>query len=164
MIRRRIRTAGSATAGLLLFVTLLASCVARGMEDGTLDGGAAGPLANTSWRLVEFVSSDDAIGTVRPSDPDRYTLSLQPDGTASLRLDCNRGAGQWSAEGWDGEGGAFSLGPLSMTRAYCGPRSMDQQIARHAEYMRSFLLRGGRLYVNLMADGGTYVWEPAEAP
>jgi hypothetical protein len=37
---------------------------------------------------------------------------------------------------------------------------MDVQIARDSEYVRSFLLRDGRLYLDLMADGGQYVWEP----
>ena len=51
-----------------------------------------------------------------------------------------------------------------MTKVYCGPASMDQRIARDAEYVRAFLLRDGRLHLDLMADGGTYAWEPAPAP
>jgi hypothetical protein len=44
-----------------------------------------------------------------------------------------------------------------MTKMFCPPPSFDMQIARDAEYVRSYLLRDGRLYLNLMADGGTYV-------
>jgi hypothetical protein len=36
---------------------------------------------------------------------------------------------------------------------------MDTQIARDAQYVRTYVLRDGRLYLNLMADGGNYVWE-----
>ena len=43
-------------------------------------------LAGTAWRLVEFQSMDDAVGTVRPDDPSRYTMRLKGDGTVALRL------------------------------------------------------------------------------
>jgi hypothetical protein len=29
-----------------------------------------------------------------------------------------------------------------------------------AEYLRSYLLTDGKLYLSLMADGGIYAWEP----
>ena len=47
-----------------------------------------------------------------------------------------------------------------MVPPFCQQPSMDVQIARDSEYVRSFLLRDGRLYLDLMADGGQYVWEP----
>jgi len=37
---------------------------------------------------------------------------------------------------------------------------MDEQFAGQAEYIRSYLLRDGNLYLSLMADGGIYAWEP----
>ena len=46
-----------------------------------------------------------------------------------------------------------------MTRAQCPQPSLDTLIARDAEYVRTYVLRGDRLYLNLMADGGNYVWE-----
>ena len=139
---------------------------------GTLGAGCAtdtsttsgNPLAGTSWRLVEFQSSDDAIGTTRPDDPSLYTMTLSDDGTAALRLNCNRASGTWSAEpAADGTSGAFAFGPLAMTRAFCPPPSMDQSIAAQAGFVRSFVLRDGRLYLSLMADGGILAWEPDAA-
>jgi hypothetical protein len=44
----------------------------------------------------------------------------------------------------------------------CRQPSLDLHIARHAEYVSSFFLRDGLLYLNLIADGGTYVWEPLQ--
>lgn len=41
---------------------------------------------------------DDAQGTTRPDDPSLYTMTLNADGTASLRLNCNRATGSWTAE------------------------------------------------------------------
>src|SRR5262245_32487185 len=46
-------------------------------------------LAGTRWRLVEIQSMDDAIGTARPSDRDLYTMDLNVDGNAAMRLNCN---------------------------------------------------------------------------
>jgi len=122
---------------------------------------AADKLAGTRWRLVEIQSMDDAIGTTRPSDRDLYTLDLNVDGRAALRLNCNRGVGRWAAKPIaNGAEGSFSIGPLAMTRALCPPPSLDERIARDMDYVRSFLLKDGRFYLSLMADGGIYAWEP----
>jgi heat shock protein HslJ len=118
-----------------------------------------GTLAGTSWRLVEFQSSDDAIGVVRPSDPSRFTMSLGTDGRVAMQLDCNRANGTWTATPSGPESGSFAFAALAVTRAACPPPNLDQHIARQAEYVRSYVLRGGRLYLSLMADGGSYVWE-----
>jgi hypothetical protein len=65
--------------------------------------------------------------------------------------------------GDDGNSGRFELGALAMTRALCPPPSLNERIAGDADYVRSYLLRDGRLYLSLMADGGIYVWEPDTA-
>lgn len=123
--------------------------------------GARGPLAGSSWRLVEFQSMDDAIGTTRPEDPSRYTMRLGTDGTVSLRLDCNQATGDWIARpASDGVSGSFTLGQLAATTAACPPPSMGERLATDAEFVRGYLLRDGRLYLSLMADAGIYVWEP----
>jgi membrane-bound inhibitor of C-type lysozyme len=134
-------------------------------EDGKITRAcrvaAAPALAGSSWRLVEIQSSDDRIGTARPDDPVKYTLALGADGRASLRLNCNRGTGAWSSTPTGADSGSFSLGPLAVTKAFCPPPSLDDRIARDSQYIRTYLLRNGRLYLNLMADGGTYIWEDA---
>jgi heat shock protein HslJ len=121
-------------------------------------------LANTEWRLGEIQSMDDATGTKRPSDPSKYTMVLNADGAANLKLNCNSANGKWSAEpGPDSASGKFSLGPLAMTRMMCPPPSFDAQISTQAQYIRSFLLQDGKLHLSLMADGGIFVWEPKTA-
>ena len=126
----------------------------------------ARPLADTEWRLVEIQSMDDAVGTVRPNDPSRFTMLLNGDGTVSMRLDCNRATGTWSADaGPDGASGRLEFGLLAGTRAMCPPPSLDARVAAQAPYVRSYLLKDGRLNLSLMADGGIVVWEPnVEAP
>jgi heat shock protein HslJ len=123
--------------------------------------GPGTPLAGTGWRLVEFQSMDDAAGTVRPSDQSLYTMRLNGDGTVAMQLDCNRATGSWQATvGDDGASGSFTFGKLASTRALCPPPNLDEKITAQAEYVRSFLLKAGRLYLSLMADGGIFVWEP----
>lgn len=121
----------------------------------------ASRLANTEWRLVEIQSMDDTTPVARPSDPSLYTMRLNGDGSVSMRLNCNRATGSWTAEpGADGSSGRFQFGPLAGTRALCPPPSLDERVTGQAQYVRSFLLKDGRLHLSLMADGGIFVWEP----
>jgi heat shock protein HslJ len=149
-------TVASALCGLLA-----AACAVHQAGPATARAAPGAKLPGTAWRLVEFQSPDDRIGTVRPDNPAAYTMALEPGGRVALRLNCNRGAGTWTATATGPDSGSFRFGPLAVTKAFCQPPSPDVQIARNAEYIRSYVLRNGRLYLNLMADGGTYVWEPA---
>jgi hypothetical protein len=104
---------------------------------------------------------EDAEGTTRASDPTRYTMRLDTDGTVTMRLDCNRATGGWHAEpAADGTSGRFGFGPLATTSALCPPPHLDEIVARQAPWVRSFLLVDGRLFLSLMADEGIFVWEP----
>lgn len=121
---------------------------------------ASAKLAGTEWRLVEFQSMDDRRGTSRPSEGTLYTMWLHGDGTVTMRLNCNRATGSWSATpGSDAASGRFEFGPLAATRALCPPPSMDESIVAQSAYVRSYLFKDGRLHLSLMADGGIYVWE-----
>lgn len=105
----------------------------------------------------------DEIGISRPANPEQYNMTLNADGTVNLQLDCNRAAGAWSAQASSAESGSFTFtGPLVMTRAMCPPGSLDERIAREAQFVRSYLLRDGNLYLSLFADGGIQVWSPLE--
>jgi hypothetical protein len=123
--------------------------------------GARGGLADTRWRLVEFQSMDGAQGRVRPRDPSAYTMHLRGDGSVAMRLDCNQAQGNWSvAPDADGRSGRFEFGPLAATSALCVPPRLDEILATQARFVRGYLVRDGRLYLNLMADGGVFMWEP----
>lgn len=123
----------------------------------------ASSLAGTRWRLVEFQSMDDATGVLKPDDPALYTMQLNADGTVNMAVNCNRATGSWKATpGADGVSGQFEFGPLAATRALCAPPSMDELVTGQAEFVRSFLIQDGKLYLSLWADGGVFVWEPDE--
>jgi len=110
-------------------------------------------LGETSWQLVKFQSSDDK--TVTPDDKSKYTLQFSADGGLSARIDCNRGRGTWKSSG-----AGLQLGPLALTRAMCPPGSLHDQIVKHWDYIRSYLVKDGHLFLSLMADGGIYEFEP----
>lgn len=118
-------------------------------------------LAGTAWQLQAIQSMDDAQGTTRIPDPRQFTLHFGADGRASLRLDCNRGSGDWQATpAADGRSGSLTFGAIAATRALCAQPHLDERVVRDLAYVRSYLLRDGRLFMSLMADGGIYEWHP----
>ncbi|MBP0049273.1 META domain-containing protein [Marinobacterium sp. AK62] len=128
---------------------------------GTAAAEPSGPLVDTQWRLVEFQSMDDAQGITRPDEHALYSLSLHGDGSASLQLGCNRVTASWSAQqASDATSGHFELGAVEGVSAVCPPTSLEKQILSQAGFIRSYLLKEGRLYMSLMADGGIYAWAP----
>lgn len=133
--------------------------IVSGSQDAPATRVTGSTLAGTHWQLVKFQSMDDAIGEIVPDDPTLYTMHLMDDSTVAMRLNCNRATGSWSIEpAANDTSGGFEFGPLGVTRAMCPPPSMDERIARDAAYVRSFLLKDGRLYLSLLADGGIYEW------
>jgi heat shock protein HslJ len=117
-------------------------------------------LAGTSWQLHAIQSMDDAQGTTRIVEPQRFTIRFETEGRASLRLDCNRGMGSWQTKPAGDGTGTLSFGPIAATRALCPPPHLDQKIVRDLGYVRSYLMKDGKLFMSLMADGGIYEWHP----
>ncbi len=144
---------------LLLGATILAACATANVKP------AGTSLAGSTWQLVAIQSMDDAQGTTRIADPARFTLHFGTDGRAALRLDCNRGSGNYEATpATAGDSGSLRFGPVATTRALCPPPQLDQRVARDLDHVRSYLVRDGKLFLSLMADGGIYEWHPAATP
>jgi heat shock protein HslJ len=114
----------------------------------------ASELEATAWRLVNIASMDDTVYV--PDDPARYTLELQPDGRASIRADCNRGTGTWTSEG----ASRLTFGAIAATRAMCTPGSLSDTYLAQFEWVRSYVLRDGHLFLATMADGSIIEFEP----
>jgi len=116
---------------------------------------AAGVLEGTSWRLVQIQFSD---GTVRSAvDRSRYTIGFGANGVLNVRFDCNRGSGRWTSAA----PGNLEFGDLALTRAMCPMGSLYDDLVRQWPYVRSYLIKDGRLHLSLMADGGVLEFEPA---
>ena len=115
----------------------------------------AGSLEGTSWRLIQISMSD---GVTRPAiERSRYTVGFGASEVLHVRFDCNRGHGTWQSSA----PGNLEFGPLALTRAMCPPGSLHDQLVRQWPHVRSYLLKDGRLFLSLIADGGTIEFEPA---
>jgi para-nitrobenzyl esterase len=141
-----------------LVATLLVAC-AGGPAPSPAPAGAspATPpgLEGSSWRLVQIAMSD---GVTRPAiERSRYTIGFGKDGVLNVRFDCNRGRGSWASTG----PGNLEFGPLALTRALCPVGSLHDELVRQWPYVRSYLVKDGRLFLVMMADGGTIEFEPA---
>jgi para-nitrobenzyl esterase len=116
---------------------------------------ATAGLQGSSWRLIQISMSD---GVTRPAiERSRYTVGFGADGVLNVRFDCNRGRGSWKSAG----PGNLEFGPLALTRALCPMGSLHDELVRQWPHVRSYVVKDGRLYLSLMADGGTIEFEPA---
>ncbi len=121
---------------------------------------ASASLAGSTWELVAIQSMDDAQGTTRIAKTETFSVSFAADGRANFRIDCNRGNASWKATpSADATSGSLEFGPLATTKMMCPPGSHDQKVMRDLPYVRSYLLKDGKLYLSLMADGGIYEWQ-----
>jgi para-nitrobenzyl esterase len=135
----------------LATLLLLAACAQAQPQ------GAPG-LGGSAWQLLRFQGGDDKVLT--PDDKAKYVFAFGSDGGFSARIDCNRGRGSWKSP----EPGRLEIGPLALTRAMCPPGSLHDQIVKQLNFVRSYVIKDGHLYLSLMADGGIYELEPAIAP
>lgn len=121
--------------------------------------GAGAPLLGTEWQLVAFESSKDSIGTIRPGPDEVWTLRLAPDGSTAMQLSCNRGFGSWTSPDARATRGELRIKAIGSSMAACPPGAITR-LPADFEHIRSFVIEGGRLHLNLMMDGGNYVWTP----
>lgn len=136
---------------ILLIVPALAwawACTQTPQRDAKAD------LGGTSWQLVKFQGGDDRV--LVPDDRAKYTIAFGADGSVSARIDCNRGRGSWTSAGQS----QLQFGPMALTRAMCPSGSLHDHIVKQWGYVRSYVIRDGRLFLSLMADGGIYEFEP----
>jgi para-nitrobenzyl esterase len=146
------------TSLLALAAVVVISCTALSTEPGGGDtgitAGETSELAGTSWRLVNITSMDDTV--LVPDDPDKYTLEFGVDDSVSMRADCNRGRASWSSEAPP----RLTFSPVAATLALCPPNSISEQYLKQFEWVRSYVMRDGHLFLATMADGAIIEFEP----
>ena len=111
-------------------------------------------LGGTSWQLVKFQGGNGALLT--PDDKAKYTVAFTNDGNLSVRFDCNRGRGSRILTGPN----EVRFGPLALTRAACPPGSLHDHFIKQWPNVRAYALKDGHLFLSLVADGGSYEFEP----
>jgi len=119
------------------------------------DGSAAGTstcdvssLVGAEWKWQGSRYSNDTQNV--PAEPDRYTLTLQPDGRVNIRADCNRGGGTHTLDG-----NKISISITHTTRAACPPDSLEQPFIRDLNGAAAWFFNDGDLYLNIKYDAGT---------
>lgn len=111
-------------------------------------------LADTSWKLVRIQSMNDTSSV--PDDATVYTLELKADGSAVIQADCNQGRGTWSANTEN----QIEFGPIASTFALCPGGSLSEEYLKQFQWVRSFTVENGHLFLATMADGSIIEFEP----
>jgi para-nitrobenzyl esterase len=139
----------------LATMLLLTACQTAPGPQPLPETAAPRALQGSSWRLVQLNFSD---GTQRAAiERSRYTIGFGAEGVLNVRFDCNRGRGSWTSAG----PGQLQFGELALTRALCPTGSLYDDLVRQWPYVRAYLFKGGRLFLTLMADGGSIEFEPS---
>ena len=130
---------------MLILVFALAAC----------GGQSEGPesIVGTTWKWQSFQDSADT-NNINVSNPESYTLTLNEDGTANIKADCNQVS--WTYE-MDGVSLTFNtLGPSTL--AMCPEDSLDTQYLERLGNTASYVTSEGQLFLNLKADAGNLVF------
>ncbi len=104
------------------------------------------------WNWTARAGGDGDESAVE--NPQDYSLVFWPDGTFSLRADCNIGRGTYSAA----EDGAVALELGPLTSAACGSDSRDQEFLQALAAARSLAFNESGDMVMTLADGGSAVF------
>lgn len=120
--------------------------------------GAPAPAGDEllgQWQWVRSSYSNDTETIA--DDPSRYTVEFRADGTLGIRADCNQLS--WT---YTREGNSLTIGALgSTTLAQCPPDSLEQQFRQDLSEVAGYVTNEGNLVLNLMADAGNMIFQPA---
>lgn len=136
-------------------------------EEGNLilnlmaDGGdmifrpSANELVGSTWGWIEYQDTA-GMNDIVVGNPTRYTITFNADGSYSLRADCNRGMGSYTAAE-----SSLSMSGAALTRAFCGDDSLDTTFTQRLTEVATYVFDDeGRLVMNLMMDAGNMVFIP----
>ena len=123
---------------------------------GSASGQTASELNGTSWQLVKLQAPDET--THVPDDKSKYTITFGRNGRVTARVDCNRASSTWRSP----RAGELQFGSWSRTSAKCGAGSLHDKIVMEGGNVRSYVIKGGHLFLSGMAAGGSYELEPIQ--
>jgi D-alanyl-D-alanine carboxypeptidase len=115
-------------------------------------------LTGRTWQWVSFTNPMEQFDV---ETPESYLLTFNPDGTANVVADCNNAAGSYTADTPDAGALTIQIGPATM--AACPPGSRGEQFVTLLGGAARYFFRDGKLFIDLMADGGTMAFAPAGA-
>lgn len=111
-------------------------------------------ITGITWEWVTF--NDPVNGLQEISQPERYQMTLNDDGTVNLKADCNVVNGTYSIDGSNIE---IVLGPTTL--AACPEDSLADQFQQNLSAASIYFVQDGDLYLDLAADSGTMQFKNA---
>ena len=131
-----------------VLVASLAPGAVSAQEPEQGDAGGLAPIPPIVWQLT-FLSSAGAIG-----DPGRYTAQFLPDGTVSIKADCN-----WVGGVWSGGNGALDVTVTTSTLVGCPPDSLEQPFVQALQEATAYAVDGVSLIIT--GPAGEMQFSPA---
>ena len=113
-------------------------------------------LTGIPW---QWVSTTDAVGITAVSDPNRYLILFNEDGSATILADCNTVQATYTTDG-----NRLTLVPGPSTMVACPEDSQADQFLSQLSSAALYFIRNGNLYLDLPADSGTMRFVPQGTP
>ncbi len=104
-------------------------------------------LTGTTW---QWLSLTDPADVTAVTDPTRYTIRFNSDGSAAIKADCNNVGATYTTDST-----AINIVPGPSTRAACPADSLDQQFLTSLSSAAIYFFQDGDLLLDLAADAGT---------
>ncbi len=123
-------------------------------------------LTANGWKWVGMVEADPATTSFPWSQysPESYLLEFKSDKTYFIKADCNTGNGKYNLAESKGQTMILDLSMenAALTKAYCGPDSMDVQYLSMLKNVTAFSMDDERLYLHLGKTGAKMIFDKAE--
>ena len=163
-----------------LFLSSLSSATAYTVEDGelfialdadagtvifraagtgaTAEGGAAAApaLVGTTWQWTDTMTASTATAV---SDPTRYAITFNEDGTANITADCNAVTGTYTTDAT----GALTINLGVSTAVGCPEDSQDAEFLAALASAASYSFDGEALMIGQAGDAGILGFQAAAA-
>jgi para-nitrobenzyl esterase len=136
--------------------TLEADAVAAG---GSPAADLPASIVGVEWEWIALTTPQEKLVI---DDPERYTLTLLPEGRVAARLDCNRGTGKYTL---DEPARRIDIGLLATTRAQCPETSRADRFAKLLDDASvAWLAEDGSFVLELPAGSGTLRFRARPGP
>ena len=111
-------------------------------------------LRANPWQWVFFTNPVEQYSI---DDPQNYIATFNNDATMNIVADCNNASGSYVV---DGSSITIQVGP--MTLVACPEGSRGDDLVKYLGSAAIYFFKDGHLFIDLMADGGTMEFAPAE--
>lgn len=121
--------------------------IIKGQDSSTLPvAPPSGGLTGTTWA---WNTLEQAGAVVTVTDPSRFTIVFNADGTANIQADCNMVQATWTSDG-----SSLSITPGASTMALC-QGMLDQVFVGGLTNAMAYRVEGANLLIDMLYESGT---------